>query len=396
MKHRFTFVILLFLFHSAHAQETRPAKPLEYIDVELSDSQTIKLVKIPAGKFLMGSLPSEKPRTRDGRESPRREVTISRDFHMSVFEVTRGQFAAFVKDAKYLTQAEHEGWAYAWNGHVWTKVAGASWKKTGFAQTDGHPVVCVSFDDAIAFCRWLSKKISKAVRLPTEAQWEYACRAGTQTAYAWGDEWDKGKGWANAADATAKKRYRGWRTFPWEDGYIYTAPVGTYRANAFGLHDMHGNAWEWCADWYARDYYKKGKKLDPTGPESGSQRVVRGGGWMSSPPRCRSAGRGGCELRGWYCDYILGFRIVIEPDDKRELPAPSLPNRDGWCDWRGPRRDGISPHLPEKLRTKPRFLWTRKTTGPALSGLAVAHGRIIVADKSADRKYFISKICILN
>ena len=378
----FTVIALpLFLFTSLHA-----AKPLEHITIKLSDTESMKLVKVPAGKFTMGSPTTERHRTRDSRESPQREVTISRDFHMGICEVTRGQFAAFVKDAKYVTQAEREGWAFAWDGRMWDKVAGASWKKVGFEQTDEHPVLCVSFDDAVAFCRWMSKKTSRPVRLPTEAQWEYAARGGTQTAYAWGDKRDDGEGWANAADATAKKRFKGWRGFSWEDGHVFTAPVGYYKANAFGLHDMHGNAWEWCADWYSKDYYKTGPKVDPTGPESGSTRVLRGGSWLSTPSRCRVSGRTGCNLRGSYCDFIQSFRIVIEADAARKLPAPSLPNRGGWCDWRGPRRDAISLHVPDKLDEKPRFAWTQKTTGPGLSGLAAVDGRVILADKSADKE----------
>ncbi|MBT3202139.1 MAG: SUMF1/EgtB/PvdO family nonheme iron enzyme [Phycisphaerales bacterium] len=365
------------------------AGELEHIDIKLSDTESIKLVKVPAGKFTMGSPTSEKRRTHDKRESPQREVTISKAFHMGVCEVTRSQFAAFVKDANYKTQAEHEGWGFAWNGRVWDKVAGASWKKVGFEQASDHPVLCVSYDDTIAFCRWLSKKTSRPVRLPTEAQWEYACRAGTKTAYVWGDKWDDGKGWANASDASAKKRFRGWRSFFWDDGYVFTSPVGKYKANAFGLYDMHGNAWEWCADWYARDYYKTAPNVDPLGPETGSTRVIRGGGWMSSPPRCRAAGRTGIGLRGSYCDLIPGFRIVIEADEARKLPAPSPANREGWCDWRGPRRDAISPHLPEKLDAKPRFAWTVKTTGPGLSGIAAVGGRVILADKSADKEHDI-------
>ena len=375
--------VVLSLLLSTYA---RAEKSLEHITVKLSDTASMKLVKVPAGKFMMGSPTTEKYRHRDGRETPQREVTISKDFHMGICEVTRGQFGAFVKDAKYVTQAGREGWAFAWDGRVWGKVAGASWKKVGFEQTDAHPVLCISFDDAVAFCRWMSRKTSRPVRLPTEAQWEYAARGGTQTAYAWGDKRDDGHGWANASDATAKKRFRGWKGFKWEDGHVFTAPVGYYKANAFGLHDMHGNAWEWCADWYAKDYYKNGAKVDPTGPESGSTRVLRGGGWMSTASRCRVSGRTGCKLRGSYCDYIQSFRIVIEADDTRKLPAPSPPNRDGWCDWRGPRRDAISLHVPDKLDAKPRFAWTRKTTGPGLSGLSVADGRVIVADKSADKE----------
>lgn len=378
---------LLAMFISAmFTNALQAAGPLEHITVKLSDTESMKLVKVPAGKFIMGSPTKEKHRTRDKRESPTREVTISKAFHMGVCEVTRGQYAAFAKDSKYVTQAEREGWTFAWNGRLWDKVPGASWRKVGFEQTDKHPVLCVSYDDAVAFCRWLSKKTSKPVRLPTEAQWEYACRAGSQTAFWWGDKWNDGEGCLNASDATAKKRFRGWRAFFFEDGYLFSSPVGKYKANPFGLHDMHGNAWEWCADWYQRDYYNNGPKTDPLGPKIGSTRVVRGGGWMSSPPRCRAAGRTGINLRGSYCDLIPGFRVVIEADDSRKNPPPSPPNRDGWCDWRGPGRDAISMHVPEKLDAKPRFAWTVKTTGPGLSGLAVAGGRVILADKSVDKK----------
>jgi len=364
----------------------RAAPPLEHITVRLSDTESMKMVKIPAGKFTMGSPDTEKHRTRDKRESPTREVTISKPFHMSVCEVTRGQFAAFVKDSGYLTIAEREGWTYAWTGRIWDKVLGASWRKVGFEQTDKHPVLCVGYDDATAFCRWLSRKLSKPVRLPTEAQWEYACRAGTQTAFWWGDKWSDGEGCLNGSDATAKKRFRGWRAFFFEDKYIFSSPVGTYKANAFGLYDMHGNAWEWCADWYRRDYYKNAPATDPTGPGTGITRVIRGGGWMSPPPRCRAAGRTGLPLRGSYCDLIPGFRVVIESDDSRKLPPASPEARDEWCDWRGPARTAISAHVPEKLDAKPRFAWRVKTTGPGLSGVSVAGGRVFLADKSADSK----------
>jgi len=221
--------------------------PLEYLDLELAAGVKMKLVKVPAGQFHMGS--AKRQRIHDDREHPQHLVVISRDFHMGTCEVTRGQFAAFVEATGYLTQAEREGWAFAWDGRIWDKVDGASWKKVGFEQTDDHPVVCVSFDDTIAFCRWLTEKTGHKILLPTEAQYEYAARAGTTTIFPWGDNWEDGKGWANAADETGRKRFRGWRTFPWEDGHVFTAPVATYRANAFGLHDMTANVWEWTADW---------------------------------------------------------------------------------------------------------------------------------------------------
>jgi formylglycine-generating enzyme required for sulfatase activity len=291
----------------------------EQITVELSDTESMTLVKVPTGTFMMGSPTTEMRRVRDGRECPQREVTIFKDFHIGICEVTRGQFAAFVKDSGYVSQAERDGWCFAWNGRIWTKVQGASWRNVGFNQTDTHPVVCICFNDAVEFCRWTSKKSGRPVRLPTEAQWEYAARAGTSTAYTWGDSRDAGGGWMNGCDLTAKKTFRGWKVFSWDDGYLYTSPVGTFKANAFGLHDVHGNAWEWCADWYDPDYYKNGPTVDPTGPENGSMRVLRGGGWMSTPSRCRVSGRSGCPLRGSFCDFIVGFRIVI--DNTRKLPT---------------------------------------------------------------------------
>jgi len=370
---------------AASSRESENRAALEYVDLELAPDAKMKLVKVPAGKFIMGTDPKQRTRVRDGRENPRREVTISRDFHIGTCEVTRGQFAAFAKDSGYLSQAEREGWAYAWNGYVWDKMGGASWKKVGFNQADDHPVTCVSFDDAIAFCRWMSAKTGRKIMLPTEAQWEYAARAGTTTDFPWGDAWEDGEGWANAADNSARERFPGWRAFPFEDGYLTTAPVATYRANAFGLHDVIGNVWEWTADWYDKDYYKKAPDIDPTGPATGSQRVLRGGSWLSSPPRSRVAGRLPSNLRGLYCDYIPGFRVVID-DSGRELPPLSIPNRPDWPDWRGPRRDGTSHHVPEKLPEKAEFLWTSKTTGPGHSGVAVADGRVLFADKSEDEK----------
>ncbi len=388
------FLCLIFTVAVCVADDVEtPSKPeetnatsLEHVELKLNADVAMELVKVAAGKFQMGSDSEERTRVPDDRENPQHEVTITRDFFMGTREVTRGQFAAFVDATGYLTQAEREGWGFAWNGHVWDKVDGATWKKVGFEQTDQHPVICISFDDAIAFCRWFSGKTSRKILLPSEAQWEYAARAGTTTAFPWGDEWEEGDGWANAADEAARKRFRGWRTFRWDDKHIFTSPVGTYRANAFGIHDMIGNAWEWTSDWYDKDYYKQDQNVDPQGPATGSQRVIRGGCWMSSPPRCRSAGRLPCNLRGDYCDCIVGFRVVVDTDTKRELPSVSLPNRSGWPDFRGPRRDGVSHHVPTSLPEKAEFLWTIKTTGPGHSGIAVSDGRVLLADKSADNK----------
>jgi formylglycine-generating enzyme required for sulfatase activity len=257
------------------------------------------MVFIRGGTFRMGSEDG------DSDEKPVHRVTV-RDFYMSKCELTVGEFRTFVEKTGYRTTAEKEGWAYAWNGTSWGKVNGASWRSLGFEQTDRHPVVCVSWDDAQEYCRWLSRKTGKTYRLPTEAEWEYACRAGTTTTYPWGDDPDAGAGWCNAADRTAKEKFPGRTVFNWRDGYVFTAPVGSFKANTWGLHDMIGNVWEWCQDWCGE--YPVGSVTDPAGPGSGSNRVIRGGGWNNYARLCRSANRGrGCPgARG----RDLGCRLV--------------------------------------------------------------------------------------
>jgi len=283
---------------------TQPGKELV---LNLDDKVTLKLVLIPAGKFIMGSPAKEAGRESD--EGPQRQVTISKPFYMGVYEVTKGQFAAFVADSGYKTDAEKGGWAYALDGSKWGKVNGASWRKLGFDQTDHHPVVCVSYNDSVAFCRWLSKRTGKTVALPTESQWEYACRGGSKTAYPWGDDPDDGKGWANCADKTAKKEINFKQTFGWEDGYVYTAAVGQFKENNFGLYDMIGNVWEWCSDWYGS--YPRQSEADPKGLNSGLSRVLRGGSWGDIPAICRSANRNRVSPDNRYYN-VCGFRVVVD------------------------------------------------------------------------------------
>ena len=280
------------------------------LTVDLGGTVSLKLLRIPAGSFPMGS-PRTAPYRTQRNERPQHEVRIPADFYMGRCEVTRGQFAAFVRDAEYKTEAEVKGWAFAWDGKKWDKIKGASWKNVGFDQTDDHPVICVSWNDATAFCNWLSRRAGRTVRLPTEAQWEYACRAGTTTAWSWGDDSAKGKGRCNAADKTGRARFRSWRIFPWEDGYVFTSPVGTFKPNEYGLHDMHGNVWEWCRDWYRKSYATAGK-VEAKGRYGDGPRVVRGGSWLSPPERCRSAFRTACGPMGFYCDFIIGFRVVAD------------------------------------------------------------------------------------
>jgi formylglycine-generating enzyme required for sulfatase activity len=306
------------------------AKPLavpegvKTLTLELAEGVEMKLVRIPAGEFMMGSKlsPAEVTKKCGGDEGwykdehPRHKVRITRPFHMGQTHVTVDQFAAFVKDSGYKTDAEKDGWSVVFeirDGKADLKKGdGASWRKPGFDQTGDHPVVHISWNDAKAFCDWLSKRSGKTVRLPTEAEWEYACRAGTTTAYPWGDKPDDGKGWANGADQSLRKAMHkselpAERFFRWDDGVVFTSPAGRFKPNALGLYDMVGNAWQWCGDWYGA--YEKGAATNPTGPKSGKGRVLRGGGWNGSATYCRSADRYG--LNPTSRGGNNGFRVVL-------------------------------------------------------------------------------------
>jgi formylglycine-generating enzyme required for sulfatase activity len=279
---------------------------------EFTNALGMKLVRIPAGTFTMGS-----PDKEDGRlanERPLHEVTIPEPFFLGACPVTKGQFAAFVTDAGYLTEAEEDGrggWGY---NAATRKYEGLdpqyTWRNTGWEQTDEHPVVNVTWDDARKFCAWLSKKEGKAYELPTEAEWEYACRAGTSTRFWCGDKDDDLRGNANLADATFKENYpdAAWAV-SWDDGYPFTSPVGAFKPNPWGLYDMQGNVWQWTADRYGQ--YENTSFKDPKGPDSGELRVLRGGSWGDGPRSCRSAHRLG-NGSGYRYDFV-GFRVVLRP-----------------------------------------------------------------------------------
>ena len=286
------------------------------ISLDLGGKIAMKLVLIPAGEVLMGSVTADKSHPNNEEAPQRRYLTIP--FYMGVHHVTRGQFAAFVQQTNYKTEAERQGWALLWKDG-WQKVEGASWRKCGFDQEDDHPVVCVSWNDAVEFCNWLGKTTGRNVCLPTETQWEYACRAGTETLYPWGASCEDGKGWCNAADRSAAraaagaagdKKLPGLASFDWDDGYVFTSPVGKFKANALGLYDMTGNAWQWCSDWYG-SYNVRGRSgaYDSIGPESGTYRVTRGGSWNSGPDFCRPTARRPEPPAA--STNALGFRVVV-------------------------------------------------------------------------------------
>jgi len=297
------------------------------VKLNLGQDVTMEFVRIRAGKFVMGSPPSEKDRLVDEVQHP---VDITRDFYMGKFEVTRGQFRAFVKDTGYKTEPETDGrggWGYNKDtgkvegrkyGEPAEKPAGQAkytWRSAGFDQTDEYPVVNVTWNDADAFCHWLAQRIKQTVRLPTEAEWEYACRAGSTTRFYTGDDPEGLVKVGNVADGTAKKKFPDWdSTVAAEDGYVFSSPVGTFLANSFGLYDMHGNAWEWCQDWYGP--YADLSAQNPVREDPLKQipgHVIRGGGFGKRTPQiCSAAHRmaGAPSSR----DLDLGFRVVYRPD----------------------------------------------------------------------------------
>ena len=235
-----------------------------------TNSIGMKLVPIPAGEFQMGS-PEDDPNA-EATERPAHRVRLTKAFAIGAHEVTVGQFRDFVEASGYQTDAEKDGLGGAGydagsRQFVEQNQPQFNWRNIGAEQTDKHPVVNVSWNDAAAFCTWLSGKEGKRYRLPTEAEWEYACRAGTTTRFPTGDDDSSLKGMANIGDVSLKKSWDAatW-VVSWNDGFAFTGPVGKWKANAWGIHDMVANAGEWTADWFDPDYYRSSPDSDPRGP----------------------------------------------------------------------------------------------------------------------------------
>ena len=266
-----------------------------------TNSLGMKFVKITSGSFMMGSgiSPSDIASRYGGKEEwyeddiPQHKVTIRHPFFMQTMEVTVGQWRLFVKDTGYKTEAETAGGATILTGNDWKKTEGYYWDNPGFAQTKMNPVTCVSWNDVQAFIEWLNRKEGKTYRLPTEAEWEYACRAGSTASFSFGD------------DLINLGRY----AWYWNNANRRSHPVGKKEPNPWNIHDIYGNVWEWCQDWYGK--YPSGPVVDPTGPSSGTAKVFRGGSAYSQERFCRSAYRGGYQPDGSFTS--LGFRLVSTP-----------------------------------------------------------------------------------
>ncbi|HUX91348.1 MAG TPA: formylglycine-generating enzyme family protein [Gallionellaceae bacterium] len=260
------------------------------------------MVIIPSGNFEMGSPASEIKRKKDG--VPVHQVNIG-TFALGKTEITRGQFAEFVKETGYSTG--NKCWAI--DDGKYEERSG-NWRKFGYSQNAKHPVACINWEDASAYTEWISRKTGKKYRLPTEAEWEYAARGETRTARYWGESPDDVCKYANVADKTAQKLIKlaaDWKVHNCTDGFAYTAPVGSFKANAFGLNDMLGNVWEWVEDSYHDNY--KGAPDDGSAWEGdGKKRVLRGGSWYDAPPYVSSAVRDKAVPTRRYDNF--GFRIA--------------------------------------------------------------------------------------
>jgi formylglycine-generating enzyme required for sulfatase activity len=303
---------------SFDAKQTQEASAKQLgVPVETTNSIGIKLRLIPPGKFMMGSSKEEigfwLKVKQDGwykellhSEGPQHEVEITQPFCMEQTDVTVGQFRQFVKATGYKTQAERESGAVRGlpNGGF-KDVANTDWLNPGFAQTDDHPVGCVSWNDAVEFCQWLSKEEGRTYRLPTEAEWEYSCRAGSRGRWSFGD--NEGELW-DYARVGGNSQGHAW-------------PVAGLKANAWGLYDMHGNLEQWCQDLFDPNYYKTSPPKDPPGPAAGDERVARGGFWLWDDAWwSRSAMRHKHNPAGRA--NFIGFRVVLVVSSPKTKTPP--------------------------------------------------------------------------
>ena len=257
-------VLLLAMAGTANSQTGNRPKELA---VDLGGGVKLEMVLIPAGEFMMGSPDSDKDT--HANEKPQHRVRITKPFYLGKYLVTQEQ---------------------------WQAVTG---NPRGTVKGPKNPVESVSWDDCQEFLKRLHEKVGeRRFQLPTEAQWEYACRAGSTTRYYFGDK------------ESELGEYAWYR----KNSKTTSHPVGEKKPNAWGLYDMYGNVWEWCADRYGEEYYTHSPTDEPAGPEEGAGRVVRGGSWDAPATRCRSARRSPFNPRRG--DYLLGLRVVLVPVEK--------------------------------------------------------------------------------
>jgi sulfatase modifying factor 1 len=329
---------------SAQARESQEAwaKSLGVKVVE-TNSIGMKMTLLPPGEFLMGITPEaakiqirkfKVPASAFDDERPQHRVRLTKPFRMAAHEVTVAQFRAFVAAKSYVTDAEKTtsnggdgigGWGYDDATKSLRPALGVSWRNPGYTQSDSHPVVNVSRNDVLAFVKWLNEKEGTTkYRLPTEAEWEYACRAGTKSYYQTGNDPEDLARVGNLGDTSFSELFSGIAKdrplIRANDGYIFAAPVGQFRSNGFGLYDLHGNVWEWLADEYVHDLYEKYDVYEETkngireNPEvkdilQNTSFVLRGGSWFCAPWVHRSSGR--FSFAPSHRTFDAGFRLAM-------------------------------------------------------------------------------------
>ena len=314
----------------------QPSQAAEARRAVLVNSLGMRFVALPAGEFLMGSdetpeaLAVAYPQYSRDRfvalkdEAPVHRVRITKPFYLGEHEVTVAEFRKFLRQSGYVPESIADGTGgYGYNKDYdpsKTERGDAfegrdrkySWRNPGFPQSGRSPVVNVTWNDAVALTKWLSQREKRTYRLPTEAEWEYACRAGTQTRYYNGNDPQQLHRIANVFDQSAAKNWPKWEAYATraDDGHPFTSPVKSFAPNAFGLYDMVGNVWEWVSDWHADDYYAQSPADDPQGPADGSVHVRRGGSWHTWPFYAR------CSFRNWNSAAtrytLVGMRLLLE------------------------------------------------------------------------------------
>ncbi|HUT35358.1 MAG TPA: SUMF1/EgtB/PvdO family nonheme iron enzyme [Planctomycetota bacterium] len=267
---------------TAQRQAVRVATPEGDFEKEIAfyaNTIGMKFVLVPGGEFprkvrvlhpTKGSLTREKPPVR---------VASTKPFYLSAYPVTVGEFGRFVQVTSYVTDSEAgEGASIHLSGREWVARKDISWRTPGFAQTDSHPVTCVTWLDAAVFAEWLAGLEGLPYRMPTSAEWEFACRAGTTSPFYWGDEFRPDCAWAGSNSSRK------------------THPVGTRLPNKLGLYDMSGNVWEWCQDW-------------ALGKPSGEKKILRGASWWNAPNNCQSSNLWPGDPS--WANWIFGFRVLV-------------------------------------------------------------------------------------
>ncbi len=294
---RYTFSVLLLMLLTVSIESNQ--NPV----VKISDKQQVlttpiigkdgtEMMLIPAGEFIMGAPDSEG----NSDEHPQHKVYLN-FYYIDKCEVTNKQFKKFVNATRYKTIAEKSGGGWVWNANKWEQKNSADWTDplgdgSGILKKMDYPVVQISWYDAVAYAKWVGK------RLPTEAEWEKACRAETTTGYCFGNDESELIDYAWYSENSDERSHT----------------VCEKKPNKWGIYDMHGNVWEWCVDWYDSKYYANSFMNNSQGPNNGTYRVIRGGSWYDFGCYCRSA------IRLWsnptFRNNITGFRCVVSNKDK--------------------------------------------------------------------------------